>query len=212
MRCGVPALTAVTPDWKRDICYLVRLAPRLITLFPTAADNAKEQSTFLGLSERLGEVISPIMWPGQKDLPFIFPIPSGKARLLDGYTHYWQCPGSPEATGSGFPAVRGSTLVLVFGAVPEERLPRWFGAADPGEPLERRPGFPALGTRRRPTDRRSGAEKSLPRPAGERPLTSGHLWPLLPGAPGKLGRCCTTGGLPVPRYLLLLLFLPGKCR
>lgn len=55
-------------------------------MFPAAADNAKEQSAFLRLSERLGEVISLIMRPRQKDLPFIFPITSGKARLLDEAT------------------------------------------------------------------------------------------------------------------------------
>lgn len=70
---------------KGVICSPVHLAPRLITLLPAAEDNAKEQSTFLRLSERLGKVISPTMWPGQKDLPFVFLITSGKAKL-DGDT------------------------------------------------------------------------------------------------------------------------------
>lgn len=211
-RGGVPALTAVTRGWERVICSLVHPAPRLIALFSAAADNAKEQSAFFRLSERLGEVINiPGYVVGTKRPVLYFSQHLGKSQAAR-WRHYWQRPGSPEAPGSGFPAVRSSTPVLVFGAVREQGLPRWFGAADPGEPLERRPGFPALGARRCPTDRRSGAEKSLPGPAGERPLTSGHLWPLLPGALGGWAGAALPGGLPVPRYLLLLLLLPGKCR
>lgn len=85
-----------------------------------------------------------------------------------------------------------STPVFAFGAVQRSGCPGGL-VLQTRESAGKAAGA-ALGARRRPTDRSSGAEKSLPRPAGERPLTSGHLWPLLPGAPGRLGRCCTAVG------------------
>lgn len=193
-RSSVPALTAVTPAWETRHLLPGSPCPPVIAVnhvVPRSRGQREEAVHFLAVFGKVGGGNIPDYVAGQKDLPFLFPITSRTTgRALD----------LQRPRGLAFRPPGGAPLSLASelsqrsgcpgGLVPQIRESCWKGGRDSPRP---RPGA-ALGARRRPTDRRSGAEKRLPRPAGERPLTPGHLWPLLPGAPGRLGRCCTAEG------------------
>lgn len=205
--------------WLGDVSFApwFHLAPRLIALLPAAANNAEEEFIFGRLSDRLGAVASPRMWPGQKDLPFVFLITSGKNRLLAGATAATAL-GLPRPRGSGFSAAWLSPAAAELPALPSaygqehpclglRGPPR--GAACCGGVVPQTRGSRRQGSWASPCPRPSGcvafpltgeAERKSacqsPRPAGERPLTSGPPLPPAPGSPwegGQVLRC--RGGL-----------------
>lgn len=194
----MPALTAVTPGWEAR--HLLLGSPcSSVNRVVSRSIGQREGTVHIVAFKKAGRGNTLDYVAGTKRPALYFSHTSGKARLLDGDTTgsaldlqrprglaFRPCGGAPPSLSSEPFQRSGCPAGLAL----QTRESRWKGGRD--SPRPRRGAAP--GARRRPTDRRSGAEKSLPRPAGERPLTSGHLWPLLPGAPGRLGRCCTAGG------------------